>query len=1241
MTGVAPALKSPYPGLRPFEAEESDLFFGREPQIDELLRRLGRTRFVAVIGSSGSGKSSLVRAGLIPALVSGFLTSAGSHWHIALFRPGGDPVGALRDALYDTLYAARGQNDYPADLLEITLRRSSLGLVEATRQAYLPEHENLLIIVDQFEELFRFQRARGAGEAQDQAAALVKLLLEAVRQTEVPVHVLITMRSDFLGDCSQFRDLPETINDGLYLIPRMTRDQFRQAIVGPAAVCDAAISPRLAQQLLNDLGNDPDQLPVLQHALMRAWNRWRNKPGDSNVIDVRDYLDTGGMAEALSRHADEAWEELSASDRQVAARMFQCLTEKGPDNREIRRPTRFGDICRILEVEPAVLRSVIESFRHDDRAFLMPPRLMRLNEASVIDIAHESLIRKWGRLRGWVDEEAQSRVMYMRLAQAARLNSRNEAGLWRNPDLQRALDWKERTRPNAAWAERYDPDFALSMDFLDRSVAAHQAEQAREEAIRQTEERAAGIERARRRTLLLLVAMAVAAGVLSWLVMTYRRLLNETTASRLATQAALLQSQKDAAVDTSLLLALESIERVPLRLSDEIARSSLALLPRQVLRRECRAGVRTAAVSPNGKYAAWGCDGGSAVVASIPDGKEIALPAHTGGVTAVVFSPDSTYVATGGDDGIARVMEAATGKQVSSLKHGAYVTAAAFSADGRYLATGSRDGSARVMEVQTGKVVGQRDHGRAGSDPEADYRVAAVAFSPGGRHVAAGSYDQTVSLMNLSGKPVWQVKQFGNVYGVAFSRDGRYLATASGDGSARVLEVEQNGRQRAQLVHEQAVNAVAFSPDGRYVATASSDHTARLLDAASGKEVARLKHQNVVNAVLFFGDGRHIATASLDHTARVMEAPTGREIARFPHQDSVRAVSASADGQYLVTGSADHSVRVLTGIRGNETFRDSALATVTVAAVSPGGRYLATAGAAAGDKVPSVRIIDLSKGTEIARIRQQETVNDARFSADERYVAWGAGKTAWVAELGTGRVVASIEGNESVYGIALSPDGRFVGTAGADGTALVLDRASRKELVRVSHKAAVVGIAFSRDGRYVATGSADKATAVVEIATGKEVSRDTQQDQANAVAFSPDSRYLAVGGADGMLRVIETGSGREVSRHPHPYRINAIAFNHDGKQVATASEDAARVMDAATGREVSTIRQNAPVVAVSFVNGDGVLQTFAGNALQRHAIRPEELAKQACAQLSRNLTPEEWNQYVSESSYRQTCAGLP
>jgi len=256
MTSVA-TRPNPFPGLRPFEANEDHLFFGRDGQSDEILGRLRRNRFLAVVGTSGSGKSSLIRAGLLPSLYGGLMTKAGSNWRIAIFRPGNDTIRNLTSALSAPGVLRRdGADALHTIFTETTLRRSALGLIDATRHARMPAEDNLLIVVDQFEELFRFRRT--GSRPDDEAAAFVKLLLEATRQTEVPIYVVITMRSDFIGDCARFRDLPETVNAGLYLIPRMTRDQRREAITGPIAVGGAQITPRLVNRLLNDVGDSPD-----------------------------------------------------------------------------------------------------------------------------------------------------------------------------------------------------------------------------------------------------------------------------------------------------------------------------------------------------------------------------------------------------------------------------------------------------------------------------------------------------------------------------------------------------------------------------------------------------------------------------------------------------------------------------------------------------------------------------------------------------------------------------------------------------------------------------------------------------------------------------------------------------------------------------------------------------------------------------------------------------------------------
>src|SRR5262249_48774309 len=265
---------NPFPGLRPFEFHENYLFFGRDGQSEQLIEKLSRTRFLAIVGASGSGKSSLVRAGLLPALLGGMMPSAGSSWQVALMRPGNDPIGNLAKALCSR--DAFGSEDEENRKLQIavteaTLRRGNMGLGEGVRQTNMSATENLLVIADQFEELFRVEQGAKNEALENNKAAIVKLLLEAANQRELPIYVALTIRSDYLGDCAQFQDLPEAINEGQYLIPRMTREQRGRAVTGPVAVGGAEITPRLVNRLLNDVGDNPDQLPILQHPLMRAW----------------------------------------------------------------------------------------------------------------------------------------------------------------------------------------------------------------------------------------------------------------------------------------------------------------------------------------------------------------------------------------------------------------------------------------------------------------------------------------------------------------------------------------------------------------------------------------------------------------------------------------------------------------------------------------------------------------------------------------------------------------------------------------------------------------------------------------------------------------------------------------------------------------------------------------------------------------------------------------------------------
>lgn len=481
-------VKNPFPGLRPFETDEYRLFFGREGQSDELLRRLQRSRFLAVVGTSGSGKSSLIRAGLLPALRGGMMAGAGSGWRVAVMRPGGDPIGNLAQALArkGVLAAAGGglSSGEAEAMIEATLGAGSLGLVDAAYQGRFAEHEKLLVVVDQFEELFRFRKAQEKIGAGDEAAAFVKLLIEAAQQRELSIYVVLTMRSDFLGDCAQFQGLPEAINEGQYLIPRMTRDERRFAVTGPVGVTRGKITEPLVNRLLNDVGDNPDQLPILQHALMRTWDHWSNNRRNGEPIGLEHYEAVGTMTQALSRHADEAWAELDQRGQSVAELLFKTLTERGADNREIRRPTSLQDICTITNATPAEVIAVIEVFRGAGRSFLMPPAGVQLKPETVVDISHESLIRNWDRLRAWVEDEAQSARIYRRLAEAATDHYQKGTGLLDDVTLQYVLKWREQSKPNWAWGVRYHEDFNTAMSFLDLSTLARdarlEAEQERE-----------------------------------------------------------------------------------------------------------------------------------------------------------------------------------------------------------------------------------------------------------------------------------------------------------------------------------------------------------------------------------------------------------------------------------------------------------------------------------------------------------------------------------------------------------------------------------------------------------------------------------------------------------------------------------------------------------------------------------------------------------------------------------------
>ncbi len=531
------ALGQPYPGLRAFESHESFLFFGRETHTEELLRRLSRNRFLAVVGTSGGGKSSLVRAGLLPALHRGHLVGSTSRWRIALMRPGGAPLDSLALAL-DNPEALGSAN---AAARRVSLQATSLGLVHAVRSAQLDPRESLLVVVDQFEELFRFAGENRKQDAEVEAAFFVNLLLQAVDQPEAPIYVVLTMRSDFLGDCARFSGLPEALNRGQYLIPRLSREQRQQATERPLLLSGLGITPRLVQQLLNEAGEDPDQLPVLQHALLRTFKVWQ-RAGSQGEIDLPHYQSAGGIARALNDHADEIYSSLSEQERLLTAKIFRCLTTM-EGGRAVRRPVSIGRLCAVVGASDSAtherVAGIVRRFADREHSLLLSS-MPELEAETVIDISHESLIRKWNRLREWVESEAKSADWYRDLARDVRRYFSQEAGLYRDPDLGRLALRRDEEGWNEAWAAQYwpsrQPSFEETEQFLQESARVQQEELNREEARKRKElDDARRLAQAHKR-IALLTGLLLLLGALGAAAFFYQEWQNRREVARITTE---------------------------------------------------------------------------------------------------------------------------------------------------------------------------------------------------------------------------------------------------------------------------------------------------------------------------------------------------------------------------------------------------------------------------------------------------------------------------------------------------------------------------------------------------------------------------------------------------------------------------------------------------------------------------------------------------------------------------------
>ncbi len=1215
---------NPFPGLRPFEFYESHLFFGREGQNESLIEKLRRSRFLAVVGTSGSGKSSLVRAGLLPALLGGMMPGAGSAWRVALLRPGNDPLGNLARAFCSPdAFGAEEEAEnrvLHSAITEATLRRGNLGLIEAVRQANMPPNENLLVIADQFEEIFRVEQAATREENANDKAAFIKLLLAAAAQRDLPIYVVLTMRSDYLGDCAQFQDLPEAINESQYLIPRLTRDQMRTAITGPVAVGGATIAPRLVNRLLNDIGDNQDQLPILQHALMRTWDEWRegDEVGRAFVvpplggqdakieadrlkaelrtrapIDLADYEAIGGMAFALSRHADEAYEEvgqkLGENGQQLVERIFRALTEKGADNREVRRPVKLSELCAVTEASEGEVSAVIETFRAPGRSFLMPPAETPLTPETVIDISHESLIRNWKgdvqekRLCEWVEDEARSARIYLRLLETALLHRQGEAALFRNPDLQLVLKWQAEANPNSVWASRYKPKsqtshhatstepapedlFTIARDFLQASQRQEVEERAERERVQQ--ERLVQAEELMKAQRLRLAAQALSAARL-------RQFLWALGAAGLLA-----------------LLAAGIALRAYRHATHEKAKAEA---------NEQRAHQLNYVANMGLAYTAF--ENGNAA---------------RGNALLNVFLPDLSHTSPAAqvERGFEwRYLWRRNHQETATLRgHASSVNMVIFAPDGQRLASASWDRTIKLWDVQSGKTVvtftGHRDS------------VNAVAFTPDGQRLASASSDHTLKLWDVqSGQAIVTFNgHTDSVWSITCSPDGKTLASASNDKTVKLWDVA-SGRELATLTgHSASVNTIFFAPDGKLLATGSTDKTVKLWDVRSRQVVATLTgHEDLINSIAFGPDGQTLASASWDGTVKLWDLRSKRELATFSgHTSRVWAVAFAPDGKTIASGDDNGLVKLwdvrsrqpLRTLRGHAAriwslafARDSQMlasgsnsGTVKLwntrsqpdvemlkehtdiiwsLAFTPDSQKLAS-----GSSDYTVRLWDVRSGQELLTLKEHRgKVLSVVFAPDGKTLASAsADRTVKLWDVQSGHLLATLSGhNDSVNAVAFAPDGQTLASGSDDGTVkLWLARSGQALATLQGHTGSVNALAFALDGQRLASGGADKTVKLWDLRSRKETATLVgHEDEVRSLTFASDSQLLASAGDDDVIKLWDVNRAKlNATLKGHSANVWSVDFGSRGNTLASGSDDhTVKLWDVRSYQELATLKE--------------------------------------------------------------------
>ncbi len=1073
-----------------------------------------------------------------------------------------------------------------------------------------------------------------------------------------------------------------TLNDTQYLVPRMSRPQLREAIEGPAAVFPVRISDALVEHVLNDAGDDPDQLPVLQHALLRTWQEVRRI--SAPAMDVPHYEVVGGIASALDRDADEVYRELAVSQpgsERIVRRLFQRLVEPGAEDEETRRPTSLEEIANISGAPEAQVLGTAECFR--DRGFLSIT-----GKKQTLDLSHESLIRRWKRLREWVAEESESAAVYKRLVDTAL----RKGSLYTGPDLAVAGAWKRREDPNEHWAARYaaPDDFALAMEFLQASEAE---DQKRERRKRRNWYIATG------GSLFVAALLAVLVAILVVELDRANRAEGDNRARDLIARSRDLRTTDASKTELSLLLALEALRHASSEAANAIeqVQASVEMLPIPVARLDHGRPVRAAVFGPQDRFAATLPEGQEVILWDLNSRRQVDTYRSSSRINSFAFSDDRGTIGTADAGGGVRVWQTLTGAQVADFHHSDAANAVAFQPGGRLLASAGDDRSVRVWDLTSRKELGRAVHGAS---------VRLVAFHPAGKLLASAGDDGGARIWNVPElKPAGEIQSRSLITALAFSSDCDCVVAVGYDGILRAYDAQGRRMEKLPEIRARAprfagdrfipIKPRAAAPAGGRKAELECDFNS---DRPPSQDIfapyaGRIEPRFPCPIAETVFGAKGMLTVDRSSTARFLPRFGEREI-RFQHSGEITGGDLEHSGDWEDSGHAS----ILTA-SADQTARLWRIETPFLAlpergswqVLSADGRHLAVVN---GSKIEiysaPFQSVETTLSAPPADRQGESLVWGVELSDKGELLAAQIPYSVFVWDVGTGRRLPDIPvhrpGNLAVAKNALmvssQADPRECLNKADCRQLEFYDPASGK---RIGHSVfnGIRDAALSRNGQFAAFTTGGRQLYLWHVSDRSPVITGIEIDPYRArFRLSPDAEWLAACGAGSDVAVLRTNSPAEIRKvNTSGGACRTVAFDSTGKLLAVGSDSGISVWntaDLSKVRDLSIAGSEKDVSAAAF-NFDGSLLVTVGSRrllriwrwrqseeLSRIGWRdedspppafaygdrlfagrlflwkPADVIAEACRHLTSELTPDEIALYLpGYRSHRPVCAVPP